>query len=92
MNRKDYKIFSEGKIGTMTFKNRLVRSGTYEPGLWKSRKMSDDVIERYRELAAGGVGLIISTGLHSSYGDLVIDGILHESINWRKTGCAESGD
>ncbi len=76
MDRSEYKLFQEGRIGTMKLKNRLVRSGTYEPGIWMSKKMSGEVLGRYRALADGGAGLIISTVLHMSHNDWMnIDGI-----------------
>ena len=69
MDRSKYKLFSEGQIGSLKLKNRIVRSGTYEPGLWESKKMLDEVLERYRALAEGGVGLIISTVIHMTHND-----------------------
>jgi NADH:flavin oxidoreductases, Old Yellow Enzyme family len=62
MDRGNYTIFSPGKIGNLTLKNRLIRSATCE------YKMSEDgfatkiVLDIYHKLAEGGVGMII-TGL-----------------------------
>jgi 2,4-dienoyl-CoA reductase-like NADH-dependent reductase (Old Yellow Enzyme family) len=67
MSRNNYRLFSEGKIGSLTLKNRIVRSATYEPGLQATREMSDEVLDRYRALTLGGAGLLIGTEFHSSY-------------------------
>jgi len=55
-------VFSEGQIGNLTLPNRLVRSATWDPSILESRKMTDEVLNLYGELAAGGVGLIITGG------------------------------
>ena len=60
MRRDNYRIFSEGKIGQLTLPNRLVRSATWDPSILTRRKMTDEVLNLYRELALGGVGLIIT--------------------------------
>ena len=62
MRRDSYKIFSEGKIGNLALPNRLVRSATWDPSILKARKMTDEVLGLYRELAVGGVGLITTGG------------------------------
>lgn len=55
-------IFSPATIGSMPLKNRLVRSATYEAKAAPDGRPSKSYIDFYRELAQGGVGLII-TGL-----------------------------
>jgi 2,4-dienoyl-CoA reductase-like NADH-dependent reductase (Old Yellow Enzyme family) len=60
MRRDHYKLFSEGHIGSLTVSNRLVRSATWDPSILETRRMTDEVLEVYRRLAAGGVGLIIT--------------------------------
>lgn len=62
MDRSGYKIFSPGAIAGLTLSNRLVRSGTWDPSIHNSRQMSEAVLELYRQVALGGVGLIISGG------------------------------
>ncbi|MFX0114396.1 MAG: NADH:flavin oxidoreductase [Candidatus Hodarchaeota archaeon] len=62
MRRDDYRIFSEGKIRQLTLPNRLVRSATWDPSILKNRQMTDDVLNLYKELALGGIGLIITGG------------------------------
>jgi 2,4-dienoyl-CoA reductase-like NADH-dependent reductase (Old Yellow Enzyme family) len=73
MRRDHYKLFSEGRIGRFSLLNRLVRSATWDPAILKERKMTDEVLDLYRCVAAGGVGLII-TGDSS----VVPDGLLDE--------------
>ncbi len=62
MIRQDYKIFSRGKIGTLALKNRLVRSATCEYQFGPNGEVNKTVLDIYRNLALGGVGMII-TGL-----------------------------
>jgi len=91
MGRDHYKLFSEGRIGDLRLPNRLVRSATWDPIILIRRSMIDEVLEIYRNLAAGGVGLIITGGLNVyrdsdldrseqpgkiyTYHDLRVDGI-----------------
>jgi len=63
VRRDRYTIFSKGEIGNLALSNRLVRSATGDPSILVGRKMSDEVLNLYRELAVGGVGLIITGGL-----------------------------
>jgi 2,4-dienoyl-CoA reductase-like NADH-dependent reductase (Old Yellow Enzyme family) len=63
MRRDSYKIFSQGQIGHLELSNRLVRSSTWDPSILGIRKMTDKVLNLYRELALGGVGLIVTGGL-----------------------------
>lgn len=63
MGREHYKIFSEGRIGDLRLPNRLVRSATWDPIILNQRTMVDEVLDIYRDLANGGVGLIITGGL-----------------------------
>ena len=64
MGRDHYKLFSEGQIGKLRLANRLARSATWDPIILKRREMVADVLAIYRDLAAGGVGLIITGGLN----------------------------
>jgi 2,4-dienoyl-CoA reductase-like NADH-dependent reductase (Old Yellow Enzyme family) len=70
--RNHYRLFSEGRIGPLTLANRLIRSATWDPSILKARKMREEVLELYRQLAAGGVGLII-TGDFSAIPDGLLD-------------------
>jgi 2,4-dienoyl-CoA reductase-like NADH-dependent reductase (Old Yellow Enzyme family) len=67
----------------MMLPNRLVRSATWDPsilGLMGPRRMTDEVLGVYRELAEGGVGLII-TGDFS----VVPAGLLDEAAPGKRT-------
>ena len=55
-------LFSPIRIGTMEIKNRFVHSATYECMALETGEVTDRLIKRYRTLARGEVGLII-TGL-----------------------------
>ncbi len=57
--RHDYQIFSQGMIGKMPVKNRLVRSATMINAA-SNGETTNVYIDIHRELAKGGVGLIIS--------------------------------
>ena len=59
-DRVDKKIFEEDHLGNMTVKNRLIRSATLESLADEEGKLSDEIMEVYRELARGGVGTIIT--------------------------------
>jgi len=60
-------LFTPTQLGSLTLKNRLVRSATCE-GMAESKRsetqldgtVTDDMVAFYRRLAEGGVGLIIS--------------------------------
>ncbi len=60
MRRDYYKIFSPARIGPLRLSNRLIRSATFDPSIVKKRKMNTSVLNFYRDLAIGGVGLIIT--------------------------------
>ncbi len=60
MRRDHYKIFSEGTIGGLTMPNRLVRSATWDPSILSTRRMSEQVLDLYKQVALGGVGMIIT--------------------------------
>lgn len=62
MIRKDYKVFSNGKIGNLRLTNRLVRSATCDYQMGPNGEFNETVHEIYKNLAKGGVGMII-TGL-----------------------------
>ena len=57
--RAHYKVFSEGIIGDMRIKNRFVRTATMISAA-SNGNPSDTYLEMHRELAAGGVGLLIT--------------------------------
>jgi len=54
------KLFSPGKIGNVTIKNRIVRSSTFTRRATKDGLVSKQLIKFYNTLAQGGTGLIIT--------------------------------
>jgi 2,4-dienoyl-CoA reductase-like NADH-dependent reductase (Old Yellow Enzyme family) len=100
MGRDEYSIFSEGKIGNIRLKNRLVRSSTVE-GIFWTRKVTVEVLNFYKELSEGGVGLIIAgntpaaenprvdTNGKISYDEFEIEGLerIAEIVHGSATGC-----
>ncbi|MHA2384520.1 MAG: hypothetical protein ACXACT_18270, partial [Candidatus Thorarchaeota archaeon] len=56
LSRENYKLFSEGQIANLSIQNRLIRSATWDPSILHANKMTDDVLNLYRELSLGGVG------------------------------------
>lgn len=80
MERQDYRIFSQGRIGSMTVKNRLVRSATAD--VIFTRKVIDRIITIHRELAEGGVGLIITGEIPIGETPELQDGTPHYSPLW----------
>jgi len=61
-------LFESVKIGSMTLRNRFVRSATYDGCAEKSGHVSLKQLNMFEELARGGVGLIITgiTYVHPS--------------------------
>ena len=57
---RDLRAFQPGKIGNLTIKNRLVRSATFEYMGTENGEVSDRLVDLYRNLAVGGVGLIVT--------------------------------
>ena len=53
------RLFSSDYIGNVRIKNRIVRSATFSQRAEKYGTIGERIIEFYRELAAGGTGLII---------------------------------
>ena len=58
MNEQLFKPYS---IGKMELRNRFVRSGTWEGMAGPEGEITDDLLAFHKRLAAGGVGLIISS-------------------------------
>ena len=53
-------LFTESRIGSMTLKNRFVRSATWENMATEDGHMTDKLYAIYDELAKGEVGLIVT--------------------------------
>jgi len=64
--RENSIVFQTGRIGNIELKNRLVRSATYENAANEDGTVSEKLLEIYRSLARGGVGLIV-TGIAGTY-------------------------
>lgn len=64
-------IFEETKLGNLTLKNRLIRSATWEGIASPDGGLPEEAYAIYNELAAGGVGAVItgftSVSLHDCY-------------------------
>ncbi len=54
------RLFKPGKIGKIQIKNRIVRSATFEGMASHEGYVTEELINFYRDLAAGGTGLIIT--------------------------------
>ncbi len=63
-------LFTPGKIGNLTIKNRFVRSGTFENAANEDGSIGKDYAGIYNRLSKGNVGLIISGMIYAS-----IDGL-----------------
>ncbi len=63
MSRDHYRLFSPARIGRLTVPNRLARSATWDPSFLVEPKMTEPIADLYRQLAEGGVGLIITGSL-----------------------------
>ena len=50
------RLFTEGKIGNLTLRNRSVRAAAFE-GMCPGNKVSDDLIRYHVSVAAGGIGM-----------------------------------
>ena len=53
-------LFSPMRIGSLELRNRFVRSATFEGMAKENGEVSDDILKLYRNLAKGGIGLIIT--------------------------------
>jgi len=53
-------VFEPKEIGRLNIKNRLVRSATYEALASEDGTVTEKLVELYKTLAEGGVGLIIT--------------------------------
>ncbi|MEE9614655.1 MAG: NADH:flavin oxidoreductase [Thermodesulfobacteriota bacterium] len=53
-------LFENVSIGTMELRNRFVRSATWEGMAAEDGGVTDGLVEIYRDLAKGGVGLILT--------------------------------
>jgi 2,4-dienoyl-CoA reductase-like NADH-dependent reductase (Old Yellow Enzyme family) len=68
-------VFTPARIGSLEIKNRLVRSATFEGAATQGGEVSEQLIDLYRNLAKGGVGLII-TGITGVYSKALAPGLV----------------
>lgn len=61
-NRENSIIFTPAWLGPLQLKNRLVRSATHDNAATSGGEVSEFQVDLYRNLAEGGVGLIITGG------------------------------
>jgi 2,4-dienoyl-CoA reductase-like NADH-dependent reductase (Old Yellow Enzyme family) len=61
VTRKESIVFTPARIGQLEIKNRLVRSATYENAATREGEVCDFLVDLYRTLSKGGVGLIITS-------------------------------
>lgn len=54
--KQQAKVFTPGKIGGLTLRNRTIRSGCFE-GMCPNATPSETLIEHHRAVAAGGIGM-----------------------------------
>jgi 2,4-dienoyl-CoA reductase-like NADH-dependent reductase (Old Yellow Enzyme family) len=50
------KVFTPGKMGNLTLRNRTIRSGCFE-GMCQNATPGEALIEHHRKVAAGGIGM-----------------------------------
>jgi hypothetical protein len=70
MSRMHSIAFTPAPIGQLEVKNRLVRLATYESAATRQGEVSDFLVDLYRTLSKGGVGLII-TGITGAEDDFL---------------------
>ena len=78
--REDSIVFNPARIGHLEIKNRLVRSATYENAATSKGEVSDFLVDLYRTLSKGGVGLII-TGAAGVYSKALAPHLLMRADN-----------
>lgn len=71
-------VFTPGKIGNLTLRNRTIRSGCFE-GLSPNASPSEALIEHHRKLAAGGIGMTTV-----SYCAVSRDGVAFNTEMWMR--------
>ena len=60
MENMNLKLFKPGRINGMDLKNRFIRSALWMKGAAEDGGLTDSLLKTYDDLAAGGVGLIIT--------------------------------
>ena len=78
-------LFQNASIGEMSLRNRFVRSATAE-GITDNCNVNDELVNIYRDLAKGGVGLIITGMSHISKKGQSFPNMLGMEEDGRKPG------
>ena len=68
-------IFEAANIGGLHLKNRLLRSATWLAAADDEGNLTEKIFETYQQLAAGGVGAIVTGITTISPHDALIEGI-----------------
>jgi 2,4-dienoyl-CoA reductase-like NADH-dependent reductase (Old Yellow Enzyme family) len=53
-------VFEQSSLGNLTLRNRIIRAATHEGMAHSDGMPTDDLLQLYKKLAAGGVGAIIT--------------------------------
>jgi 2,4-dienoyl-CoA reductase-like NADH-dependent reductase (Old Yellow Enzyme family) len=69
--RKNSSAFQPGRISSVDIKNRLIRSATFETAATDEGEVTDVLLDIYRNLAQGGIGLIV-TGIMGVYSKAIM--------------------
>ena len=80
MRRDGYKVFSHATLAHLTLKNRLIRSATYESAMTKEGRVTGEMLNLYKNLAEGGIGMIITGSM-----TVVPEGKCHGKIFEKET-------
>jgi 2,4-dienoyl-CoA reductase-like NADH-dependent reductase (Old Yellow Enzyme family) len=72
------RVFTPGKIGNLTLRNRTIRSGCFE-GLSPNASPSEALIEHHQRVAAGGIGMTTV-----SYCSVARDGVAFNHEMWMR--------
>jgi len=72
-------IFDPAAVSHLSLKNRLIRSATWENMANSDGSISDALIQTYQELAAGGIGTIITGFTSVSSNDYYFGGMMRLS-------------
>ena len=73
------KVFEPVSLGALTLKNRLIRSATWEGLAYRNGSLTKELYDIYDELAAGGVGAVITGFTGVALNDLYFGGMMRLS-------------
>ena len=73
------KVFEPTSLGTLALKNRLIRSATWEGLAYRNGSLTKELYDIYDELAAGGVGAVITGFTSVALNDRYFGGMMRLS-------------